>query len=77
MSALLAAAPQGALQVLNSVSSPKNGNLIPNSNLTSTKRGLESQNSDVNNGSNLLSSNAIRKPTQVATMGVGMSTESD
>lgn len=42
MSAILAAAPQGALQVLNSVSSPRNGNLLPTSNLTSTKRALES-----------------------------------
>ena len=77
MSAIIAAAPHGALQVLNSVSSPKNGNLIPNSNMTSTKRVLESQNSEVNNGSNLQSSNAIRKPAQVITMGVGMSGESD
>ena len=53
MSAIIAAAPHGALQVLNSVSSPRNGNLIPNSNMTSTKRVLESQNSEVNNGSNL------------------------
>ena len=45
--------------------------------MTSTKRVLESQNSDVINGSNLQSSNALRKPTQVVTTGVGMSSESD